>query len=535
MRDYSQGKTSQKQKRGRKEIIETALFEKNISKCEGVVSEISSDWKGIITLKKRIYVPFVPVNVQPHMPNEGDVVRFCLAFHWTGPYAWYVVCQPGVAKAQKAAARSTIRFPEEDDTNSETSDRDDEDSLLPLVGEPLHTQTVRPQRNSAVTEDDEGHQWSNYLDCERQGIIFQVFPSNGYGFIHHPDFKDYLFFHKMQIVPPVENLSSIEVFSVVSFTVGKTERGLRAMNIKTVEEKDFDPQLKSCREELRKDEHPKKTPSSASAVPRRSKRVVQLPKTLKDFYKLRSRPEGHVCEVKVPPRYNTVRGYIAVQSTPERLYFEERLSGIPKKKAGNIQLQTIVQFSVDRNKHGFFAKDLFIKLPESKTVQCRCGWEDRVGKGIQEGFIGFLKRGGHYGFITKTYSRERNPTGIYFNESHLRGYSFGQLQFGDRVHFVVGQNDKGGCVAEQIDVLPEKSPFPAVSQGNYPSGLPDPHLFSRNPLDKFLHGQPSLGQYGHLSPLVNPNAIPRHPLDDPGGHADHDGGFQEVNYRRRKR
>lgn len=234
VRDYLQGKTPQKQKRAGKEIIEKALFEKDISKWEGVVSDISSDWKGVITLKKRIYVPFVPVNVSPHMPNEGDVVRFCLAFHWTGPCAWYVVCQPGVAKAQKAAARSTIRFLEEDDTNSETSDKDDEDSLLPLVGESLHMQTVRPQKTVAVTGDNEGYQWSNYLDCERQGIIFQVFPSNGYGFIHHPDFKEYLFFHKKQIVPPVENLSSIEVYSVVLFTVGKTERGLRAMNIRTV-------------------------------------------------------------------------------------------------------------------------------------------------------------------------------------------------------------------------------------------------------------------------------------------------------------
>lgn len=90
--------------------------------------------------------------------------------------------------------------------------------------------------------------------------------------------------------------------------------------------------------------------------------MVQLPKTLREFYELGSRPEGHVCEVKVPPRYKTVRGFIAVPSTSERLYFEELLSGIPKKKAGNIQLKTIVQFSVAKNKHGFFAKDLFIKV-----------------------------------------------------------------------------------------------------------------------------------------------------------------------------
>ena len=233
VRDYLQGKTPQKQKRTAKQIIEKALFEKDICKWEGVVSDISSDWKGMITLKKRIYVPFVPVNVSPHMPNEGDVVRFCLAFHWTGPCAWYVVCQSGVAKAQKAAERSPIRLLE-DETDSETSDKDDEDGLLPLVGESLHIQTVRPQKNFAITEDNEGHQWSNYLDCERQGIISQVFPSNGYGFIRHPDFKDNLFFHKKQRVPPVENLSSIEVYSVVLFTVGKTERGPRAMNIRTV-------------------------------------------------------------------------------------------------------------------------------------------------------------------------------------------------------------------------------------------------------------------------------------------------------------
>ena len=107
-----------------------------------------------------------------------------------------------------------------------------------------------------------------------------------------------------------------------------------------------------------------------------SEKVVQLPKTLQDFHELGSRPEGHVCEVKVPPRYNTVRGYIAIPSTSELLYFEELLSGIPKKKVGNIQLKTIVQFSVAKNRHGFFAKDLFIKVrfklfkPSKKGMIC---------------------------------------------------------------------------------------------------------------------------------------------------------------------
>ena len=138
-------------------------------------------------------------------------------------------------KAQKAVARSAISFPEEDDSESDTSDKDDDEDLLPLVGESLHTQTVRPgQKFEVGDENDASSQWSHYMDSEKQGIIFQVKPSNGYGWIHHPDFKDHLYFHAKQIDPPVDSLNSIEIHSVVSFTVGKSERGPRAMNIRTM-------------------------------------------------------------------------------------------------------------------------------------------------------------------------------------------------------------------------------------------------------------------------------------------------------------
>lgn len=236
VRDYLKGTTPQHQKRAGKEIIERALFQKNITKWEGVVREISSDWKGIISLKKHINVSFVPVNVQPSMPNHGDEVRFCLAFHWTGPCAWYVVCQPGVAKFQKAGARSSITFqlhPEDDDSGSETSEKGDEEDLLPLVGESLHTQTVRTRQNASSEEDDD-FQWESCLDQDMQGIILKRFPVLGYGGIYHPNFQSNLFFHAKQIVPPVDSLESIELYTVVSFTVGKTERGTRAMNIETV-------------------------------------------------------------------------------------------------------------------------------------------------------------------------------------------------------------------------------------------------------------------------------------------------------------
>ena len=137
------------------------------------------------------------------MPNEGDEVQFCLAFHWTGPCAWYVVCQPGAAKAQKAVTRSAISFPQEDDTDSETSDKDEEETLLPLVPEPLHLQEVRTEKEFAGVEGENAYRWSKCLDSEKQGIILQLHSSNGYGWIHHPDFNDLLFFHAKQIVPPV--------------------------------------------------------------------------------------------------------------------------------------------------------------------------------------------------------------------------------------------------------------------------------------------------------------------------------------------
>ena len=94
----------------------------------------------------------------------------------------------------------------------------------------------------------------------------------------------------------------------------------------------------------------------------RAVRTVALPTALEDFYQMGSRQEGHVCELRTPPKYRSVHGYIAVSSTPERLYFQEVLSGIAKRETVNIRMNTIVQFSVHKNERGFFAKDLFIKV-----------------------------------------------------------------------------------------------------------------------------------------------------------------------------
>lgn len=82
-----------------------------------------------------------------------------------------------------------------------------------------------------------------------------------------------------------------------------------------------------------------------------------------------SRQEGHVCELRTPPDSRLVHGYIAVPSTPERLFFQEKLSGISKRETGNIHMKTTVQFSVDKNERGYFAKDLFIKVRALPSVR----------------------------------------------------------------------------------------------------------------------------------------------------------------------
>lgn len=237
VKDYLKGTTPRHQHRPGKEVIDKALFQKNITKWDGVVSEIASDWKGVISLKNHISVSFVPVNVQPHMPNHGEEVKFCLAFNWTGPCAWYVVSEPGVAKIRKAVSRTTLSLPvnpDEDDSDSEASDKGDDDGLLPMVGESLYTQTVVGKQKNVLAENDQDNQWIQYLDQEMQGIIFKLFPNKGYGYIYHPNVQTTLYFHARQIDPPVDSLHSIKLYSVVSFTVGMTSRGKRATNIKTV-------------------------------------------------------------------------------------------------------------------------------------------------------------------------------------------------------------------------------------------------------------------------------------------------------------
>ncbi|XP_015776102.1 PREDICTED: uncharacterized protein LOC107354178 [Acropora digitifera] len=134
---------------------------------------------------------------------------------------------------------------------------------------------------------------------------------------------------------------------------------------------------------------------------------------------------------------------------------------------------------------------------------CMCGWEEFIDQGIQEGFVAILKEG--YGFISKYFPTEKHPTGIFFHKSDLRGSLITQLKVGDRVHFVVGQNSKGGCVAKKIEVQGQHQFAPQSNSLTPP--LRDPSVFYGAPQRMML--PPRLGQYFHLKTSQTFSARPR--------------------------
>ena len=212
----------------RREIIEKALFQKSICKWNGIVSEIWSDWKGTICFKKHIAIPFVPVNVQHGMPCQGDIVQFCIAFHWRGPRAYYVVSEPGAEKSRKAVSRPR---PENDEDDDEDADADEE-GLYPLV-HPLHRRDIKSRK--VFDQEEYGKGWDRHLHKSMQGLVLQTHPDKGYGFIGHPNVEEDLFFNASQMDPPVDSLNAIESLqTVVSFHVDKSERGPRATNVEIV-------------------------------------------------------------------------------------------------------------------------------------------------------------------------------------------------------------------------------------------------------------------------------------------------------------
>lgn len=216
--------TSIRQTRVGREIIERALFERDIKTFQGEVGAIEADWKGKIYLKRYIPVHFIPSNVTPSMPSTGDTVRFALSFGLNGPQAWSVVCQPGMAKARKA---ENIRPVKELDTEDQSSglESGEEDDIEIHVEKPLFRKHIPPRSQS---------DWEVHVGKPLQGIV-SFTSTKGYGKIQNPAITGKLFFHASQIVPPVSSLKDLPDNAVVSFIVDKTDsRGVRATNVQVM-------------------------------------------------------------------------------------------------------------------------------------------------------------------------------------------------------------------------------------------------------------------------------------------------------------
>ena len=90
--------------------------------------------------------------------------------------------------------------------------------------------------------------------------------------------------------------------------------------------------------------------------------MAELPKTIEDLYKIGSRQEGHIIEIRSPPNYKSLHGFIRIPSVSGKLFFQESLSGIQKREIGKYHEGATVQFSVDKGSKGFFAKAVYIKV-----------------------------------------------------------------------------------------------------------------------------------------------------------------------------
>ena len=221
--------TSSTQTRVGREIIERALFERDIKTFQGKVGGIEADWKGKIYLNNYIQVHFIPSNVIPSMPSTGDTVKFALSFGLNGPQAWAVVCQPGMAKARKAENIRPVKELPTDNQSSGHESCDEEDVEIYTEG-PLYRKII--PKNSTQRSQSE---WEVHVGEQLQGIV-SFTSTKGFGKIQEPTITETLFFHASQMVPPVSSLEDLPHNTVVSFTVDETEsRGVRATNVQVIE------------------------------------------------------------------------------------------------------------------------------------------------------------------------------------------------------------------------------------------------------------------------------------------------------------
>ena len=208
-----------------REVIEGSLYEKQVTKWEGTVKEIKSDWHGTIVFKDHLDVRFVPVSVQPSLPKRGETVRFNLAFDRRGLSAWSVVREFNQLK----------RLPDlvscDEDSYSENIEDDEDMDNVTMAPAPLYSTEIPEEKRVPV--------WDDYIEesmQERmQGVVVLTNVEKGFGILKHPDVTDRLFFHASQLVNPVKSLEgTITKYMILEFTVEKLSDRTRAANIRVL-------------------------------------------------------------------------------------------------------------------------------------------------------------------------------------------------------------------------------------------------------------------------------------------------------------
>ena len=225
----------------RRKPIEGSLFEKKITKWEGVVTTVTSDYQGVITFKGRLPVRFVPLNAQPSMPSQGDTVNFCLSFDGYGLSAWGVVRKAG--NQSSSSNLSDIISRNADDSPSEFDEQEDRQEFA--VAPSLSSFDIQePEQNNCQLNENKSQQpqsgaikkkrtkWDEYHEQRMYGIVSYSNHELGYGFIENADIEDKLFFHASQLRVPVKNFEGNIVKDILlDFKVEKLGNRTRAADI----------------------------------------------------------------------------------------------------------------------------------------------------------------------------------------------------------------------------------------------------------------------------------------------------------------
>jgi hypothetical protein len=225
---------SKANRRPERSVIEGYLSKKQITRWSGKVNDIQNNWNGTILFKGYFKIRFVPQNVQPTMPDEGDHVAFCLAFDRIGLSAWWVKIEKrqDPLDAVKTFRKRTSSFKTHGDDSSSDEKDDSADESVQQSGHFESNPSYESEKTALASS------WQRYIGKRMYGVVISTEPSRGFGYLRNLEVseKEKLFFHASQLVKPVISLTgNIEEFSVLEFQVEWFMGRPRATDINKVE------------------------------------------------------------------------------------------------------------------------------------------------------------------------------------------------------------------------------------------------------------------------------------------------------------